>query len=80
MSNDFKHAIANPESDIGFAITSYGGPHIVMLGCSFHGVSVDIHLSPEGAEKLAASLLVTADEARRLDRRVENIKQSKGSA
>lgn len=80
--NEFHTTIADPEKDIGFAIMSFGPTgrscerHIVMMGCEFHGVSLEIKLSPVGAERLAARLLSMADQARRIDRQKENQKQA----
>lgn len=78
--NEFHTVIADPETDIGFAITSFGPEdrsverNVVMMGYSFHGINMDITLSPAGAERLAARLLSIADQARRQDRLRANLK------
>lgn len=83
--NEFHTTIADPDKDIGFAIMVFGPTgrscerHIVSMGCQFHGVSLEIKLSPFGAERLAAQLLSIADQARRIDRQKENQKQAEVS-
>ncbi|MFC4474268.1 hypothetical protein [Comamonas denitrificans] len=73
----YGHPIADPEKDIGYAITSSTNEHgvrrpaTVAVGFSLAdgAINLDMHFSIKGLERLAAKLLVAADEARTFEAR-----------
>lgn len=71
-SETYERPVANPEKDICYAITCGTNEHGVMrpvtVGVGFSladgAINLDMTFSIEGLERLAARLLIAADEAR----------------